>query len=249
MSTGWGTQCGWSCRADRPGARGEEGPRGTLGPPQDRRIWKKMCPGEGRGQLLPWEEAPIGRIYASDRSPLEEASSLPPWLSCCPFLSLVSPNGQDTANPLPRPGFWSHVVVTRVVARDCVLLPGQPPPAGESSPLPLVTRSLYFRPCFLLGVFSSLLSFEKLRSSPLLPTSTGLCGKPPHGPFHPAVVLAAFSICSEETLAHVYVHTHTCMHTHAHVHAHRNRHTCTHMRTQTYTHVDAQGCSLPCCLK
>ena len=155
-------------------------------------------------------------------------------MSCCPFLSLVSPSGQDTASPLPRPGFWSHVVVTRVVARDCVLLPGQPPPAGESSPLPLVTRSLYFRSCFLLGVFSSMFSFEKLRSSPLLPTSTGLCGKPPGGPFHPTAVLATFSICSEETLAHVYIHTHThacthmhtCMHTETGTHAHTNIHTC-----------------------
>lgn len=42
----------------------------TLGSVQDRRIWKKVCPGEERGQLLPWEEAPIGRIYTSDRSPL-----------------------------------------------------------------------------------------------------------------------------------------------------------------------------------
>ena len=77
-------------------------------------------------------------------------------------------------------------------------------PQWGASPLPLVTQSLYFQPCFLLGVFSSMFSFEKLRSSPLLPTSTGLCGKPPGGPFHPTAVLATFSICSEETLAHVY---------------------------------------------
>lgn len=70
MSTRSGTQCGWSCRADGPGARGEEGPRPKLGSVQDRRIWKKVCPGEERGQLLPWEEAPIGRVYTSDRSPL-----------------------------------------------------------------------------------------------------------------------------------------------------------------------------------
>ena len=30
----------------------------TLGSVQDRRIWKKVCPGEERGQLLPWEEGP-----------------------------------------------------------------------------------------------------------------------------------------------------------------------------------------------
>ena len=38
-----------------------------LGSPQDRRIWKKVCPGEGRGQLLHWEEAPISCIYTSDQ--------------------------------------------------------------------------------------------------------------------------------------------------------------------------------------
>lgn len=30
----------------------------------------------------------------------------------CLFLALVSPSDQDTADPLPCSGFWSHVVVT-----------------------------------------------------------------------------------------------------------------------------------------
>lgn len=112
MSTRSGTQCGWGCRADGPGARGEEGPRPKLGSGQDRRIWKKVCPGEERGRLLPWEEAPIGRVYTSDRSPLGGgvlSASLGILLS---VFSLVSPSGQDTADPPPHPGFRSHVVVT-----------------------------------------------------------------------------------------------------------------------------------------
>lgn len=135
------------------------------------------------------------------------------------------------------------------MARDCVLLLGQPPPAGESSPLPLVTWPLYFRSCFLLGVFSSLLSFQRLRSSPLLLTSTGLCRKPPGGPFHPAAVLAAFSICSEEVLAHVHVHTHTCMRTQTDTHAHTNIHTyvCTGMLITTLLETvrKRKPCTLP----
>ena len=31
MSAGWETECGWSCRADGPGARGEEGLRPSPG--------------------------------------------------------------------------------------------------------------------------------------------------------------------------------------------------------------------------
>ena len=31
MSAGWETECGWSCKADGPGARGEEGPRPSPG--------------------------------------------------------------------------------------------------------------------------------------------------------------------------------------------------------------------------
>lgn len=92
MSTRSGTQCGWSCRADGPGARGEEGPR-PAGLRAGQEDLEESVSRRGEGPAAALEEAPIGRVYTSDRSPLGGGVLSASLGICYPFFSLVSPSG------------------------------------------------------------------------------------------------------------------------------------------------------------
>lgn len=209
-----------------------------------------MCPGEERVGCCPGRR-PQSAVLHQHRSPLREASSLPPWVSCYPSSPWCLPVVRTLQTLPPHPG--------SPVPRGCHLSGGErlvcsfwvsPQLLGEPSPLPLVTRSLHFRSCFLLGC-SRCSALEKLRCSPLLPTPTGLCGLVA-GPFIPQLCLL-LSVFVLKKYLHMctYTHTHACtrmhMHTractqkqaHMHTHAHTNIHTCgcTGMLTTTLLEI------------